>query len=165
MNGHGGPNPPESAAIAAESADFSALVTVRTVHSGVRFDGDDQRPKGTTVRVILRCDDPAAIDHDLFGHFATVSMGAPGRCPECDAFGFIERADLAHRSQTQRCRSCGYGWSYQFDPEGALVEVIELCAARRPRRDATGPQQRPDLVDLTSDLAGVAAAPTGGQHP
>lgn len=111
------------------------------------------------MRVILRCDDPGAIDHDLFGHFATVSMGAPGRCPECDAFGFIESADLAHNSQTQRCRSCGYGWSYQFDPEGALVEVVELCAARRPCRSSLGAERRRDVIDLTSNPAGVVATP------
>jgi hypothetical protein len=112
------------------------------------------------MRVILRCDDPRAVDHDLFGHFATVSMGAPGRCPECDAFGFIERADLAHRSQTQRCRCCGYGWSYQFDAEGTLVEVTELCAARHPRRDTAGTGRRPDVIDLTADAARVTLART-----
>jgi hypothetical protein len=105
------------------------------------------------MRVILRCDDPAAVDHELFGHFATVSMGAPGRCPECDAFGFIESADLAHRSQTQRCRSCRYGWSYQFDADGALVEVIELCAARQPRRETVTTDGRSDVIDLTTDAA------------
>ena len=105
------------------------------------------------MRVILRCDDPTAIDHELFGHFATVSMGAPGRCPECDAFGFIESAELALRSQTQRCRGCGYGWMYQFDSEGALVEVVELCAARQPRRDAIAPEGRTGVIDLTTDAA------------
>lgn len=109
------------------------------------------------MRVILRCDDPAAVDHELFGHFATVSMGAPGRCPECDAFGFIESADLAHRSQTQRCRSCGYGWSYQFDSDGVLVEVAELCAARQPRCDSVGAERHSRVIDLT-DATRVDAA-------
>ena len=51
----------------------------------------------------------------------------------------------------------GYGWSYQFDPEGVLVEVIELCAARRSCRSSVGAERRPGVIDLSSDLEGAVA--------
>lgn len=91
------------------------------------------------MRVILRCDEPGAVDHDLYSRFATITPGAPGRCPECDAFGYIEQADLARHVQSQRCRTCGYQWAYRFDPDGRLLEVAELAAAR------------PRVIDLTVD--------------
>lgn len=109
------------------------------------------------MRVLIRLDDPRAVDDPLFSRFATISMGAPGRCPECDAFGYIEAADLAHCSQTQRCRDCGYRWTYQFDTAGTLVEVVEIQDARRSvGRPAT--DRRADVIDLTPSSTRGAVA-------
>jgi len=74
----------------------------------------------------LRFDDPDAVDDPLFARYATITFGAPGRCPECDTFGQIEREDLFGHWQNQRCPSCGTRWQYRFDDAGAIQEVREV---------------------------------------
>lgn len=87
---------------------------------------------------VLRYGDPAAVDHPLHGRYATITAGAPGRCPSCEQFGFIVGADLVRRLQDQQCRACGTHWSYAFDEDGAITEVHGLPAAE------------PDVLDLRS---------------
>jgi len=74
---------------------------------------------------VLRYQDPEAVDHPLYARYATITAGAPGRCPECDEFGYIDGADLGRRLQDQHCRACGVRWSYAFD-EGKILEVHGL---------------------------------------
>lgn len=78
---------------------------------------------------VLRYGDPAAMDHPLYGRYATVTAGAPGRCPECEEFGYIDGADLARRRQEQHCRGCGVRWSYAFREDGTIAEVHGLREA------------------------------------
>ena len=103
------------------------------------------------MSVIFRSDADDAVDHALYGHFATIAPGAPGRCPQCDAFGYVDNVDLVRHFQAQRCNECGYRWAYQFDADGTLVEVHELAAATsgRTRRFDAPPLTK--LIDLTID--------------
>jgi len=85
---------------------------------------------------VLRYDDPRAVDHPLHGRYATITAGAPGRCPECDEFGYIVGADLVRRLQDQLCRACGVRWSYAFREDGGIAEVHGLR------------EVEPDVLDL-----------------
>lgn len=84
---------------------------------------------------------------------STITPGVPGRCPECDGFGYIDHADLVHHTQMQHCRECGHRWEYQFDADGVLVEMIDL-------RGPDTPPERVRYIDLTDD-----AAPTVPDDP
>lgn len=89
---------------------------------------------------VLRYDDPEAVDHPLYGRYATITAGAPGRCPECEEFGYIDGADLVQRLQDQHCRACSVRWSYAFHDDGSIAEVRGL------REVAPASQRIPDAV-------------------
>lgn len=57
--------------------------------------------------------------------------GVPGRCPECDGFGYIDHIDMINHFQSQHCRSCGHEWEFYFDDD-----VIDL-RDDAPRRATT----------------------------
>ncbi len=59
--------------------------------------------------------------------YSGISPGVPGHCPECDGLGYIDHADLVHRTQVQHCRECGHRWEYSFDTEGVLLEIRDLA--------------------------------------
>ena len=94
------------------------------------------------MTLLLRYSDPLAVAHPLHARFATVTAGAPGRCPDCEAFGFIDESDVKGRYQTQHCRACGCAWEYRFDAWGEIAEVHD-------RRTVTArPSQ---TIDLRTD--------------
>lgn len=51
--------------------------------------------------------------------------GVPGRCPECDGFGYIDHIDMIHRTQSQHCRACGHTWEFSFDDDDDIVDVTD----------------------------------------
>lgn len=57
-----------------------------------------------------------------------MEMGAPGRCPVCDGFGYIDHIDMVNRVQRQHCRSCRHRWEFSFDDDGVVIDL----------RDGTG---------------------------
>ncbi len=67
--------------------------------------------------------------------------GVPGRCPQCDGFGYIDNIDMVNRHQRQHCRDCGYSWEFDFDEDGEMVEEIDL------RNGATSATADPWSVD------------------
>lgn len=75
------------------------------------------------MEVLIRFEKASALLHPLFERFASVCAGAPGRCPSCEEFGFIDHADARHTVQAQHCRACGYRWEYEFRPDGKILEV------------------------------------------
>lgn len=54
---------------------------------------------------------------------ATVEVGAPGRCPVCDGFGYIDHIDMVNRVQIQHCRSCRHRWEFSFDEDGVVIDL------------------------------------------
>ena len=87
------------------------------------------------MRMRIRYDDENAVDHPLYERFATVVAGAPGRCPECETFGYIDHADRVRGVQAQHCRACGYRWEYEFDADGRIQEVREIAGPDRADAD------------------------------
>ena len=67
------------------------------------------------------------------GRKAAVHAGVPGRCPQCDGFGYIDNIDMKHRIQTQHCLTCKHSWEFGFDTDG---EVIDLTDGARPRQSS-----------------------------
>ena len=63
---------------------------------------------------------------------SAVQAGVPGRCPECDGFGYIDGIDMVNRYQTQHCRECGHSWSFSFDEEGDVIDLTDPAATSRP---------------------------------
>lgn len=61
--------------------------------------------------------------------------GVPGRCPECDGYGYVDHIDMVKQYQAQHCRSCGHQWEFSFaddEPVGAEpvgADVIDLTSA------------------------------------
>ena len=96
----------------------------------------------------LRYDDPDAVDHPLYERFATVTPGAPGRCPACDAFGYIDHADLTRFVQSQHCRECGLRWEYDFDAEGRIAAVRGLPVPAVSGRPAPSARAEDGVLDL-----------------
>lgn len=60
--------------------------------------------------------------------------GVPGRCPECDGFGYIDNIDMVHRYQRQHCRDCGHSWEFSFDEEGEVVGEVDLTGSPSKER-------------------------------
>jgi hypothetical protein len=75
------------------------------------------------MALLLSYSDPAAADNPHHARFATITPGAPGRCPACDAFGYMDHLDPLGRFQRQHCRSCRCTWEYRFDDTGRISEV------------------------------------------
>lgn len=75
------------------------------------------------MALLLSYSDPAAADNPHHARFATITPGAPGRCPACDAFGYMDHLDPRGRYQRQHCRSCRCTWEYHFDDTGRITEV------------------------------------------
>lgn len=98
------------------------------------------------MSMLLRYSDPLAAGHPLHARYAAVTPGAPGRCPDCDAFGFIDEQDAEGRYQTQHCRACGAAWEYRFDAWGGIAEVHD-------RR--TGGTRTAHTIDLRTGSASV----------
>ena len=69
-------------------------------------------------------------------HRSAVQAGVPGRCPDCDGFGYIDQIDMIHRTQTQHCRDCGHVWSFSFDEAGDVIDLTDdsLAAAADEER-------------------------------
>lgn len=92
------------------------------------------------MALLLRYSDPSAADSPHHARFATITPGAPGRCPACDAFGYMDHLDPLGRFQRQHCRSCRCAWEYRFDDVGGIAEVhgpeslttADLVAGERP---------------------------------
>lgn len=104
---------------------------------------------------VLRYSDPNAVDHPFHARYATVTSGVPGRCPECDDFGYIDSADITWGYQNQRCRGCGTRWSYAFDTEGRILEVHGLP-------DVAPVGGRLDQVEVVLDLRSPQPARSSG---
>ena len=102
---------------------------------------------------VLRYDDPRAADHPLHARYATITAGAPGRCPECEDFGYIDGADLVRRLQDQHCRSCGVRWSYAFHEDGTIAEVRGLRVVDEPKVLDLRPTAQDRLARAIEDLA------------
>lgn len=66
---------------------------------------------------------------------SAVKAGVPGRCPECDGFGYIDGIDMVHRYQTQHCRECNHSWSFSFDEQGDVLDLTD-SATERSRSDS-----------------------------
>jgi len=97
------------------------------------------------VTEVLRYDDPGAADHPLFARYATVRPGAPGRCPSCDEFGFVDHVDVVGMIQGQHCRACRTRWEYRFREDDTILEFLELDVRAERRgvidlRDGTTPE-------------------------
>lgn len=75
------------------------------------------------MALLLSYSDPAAADNPHHARYATITPGAPGRCPACDAFGYMDHLDPLGRFQRQHCRSCRCSWEYRFDDTGRISEV------------------------------------------
>ena len=75
------------------------------------------------MALLLSYSDPSAADNPHHARFATITPGAPGRCPACDAFGYMDHLDPLGRYQRQHCRSCRCAWEYRFDDTGHIAEV------------------------------------------
>lgn len=94
--------------------------------------------------------------------FAAITPGVPGRCPECDGFGYIDHADLVSHTQVQHCRDCSHRWEYRFDAAGNLLEIGDI-------RNPGTPPKRIRYIDLTEDGLAPAQRPTvattAGGHP
>ena len=73
--------------------------------------------------LLLRYEGETSRGHRLFDRYARVTRGTPGRCPACEAFGFIAALDVRRALQTQACRHCGYRWEYRFNDDGTIFEV------------------------------------------
>ena len=56
---------------------------------------------------------------------AAVQAGVPGRCPECDGFGYIDHIDMINRTQSQHCRECGHAWAFSFDEDGDVLDLTD----------------------------------------
>ena len=68
---------------------------------------------------------------------AAVQAGVPGRCPECDGFGYIDHIDMINRTQSQHCRECGHAWSFSFDEDGDVLDLTDgamRASEARPSR-------------------------------
>jgi hypothetical protein len=61
---------------------------------------------------------------------SAVKAGVPGRCPECDGFGYIDGIDMVHRYQTQHCRECNHSWSFSFDEHGDVLDLTDSATQR-----------------------------------
>lgn len=85
--------------------------------------------------------------------FAAITPGVPGRCPECDGFGYIDHADLVSHTQVQHCRDCSHRWEYRFDAAGNLLEIDDL-------RDPGTPPERIRYIDLTEHGPAPVQQPT-----
>ena len=109
------------------------------------------------MELVLRYDDPAVVEHPLHARFATVVPGAPGRCPGCDDFGFLDHLDPRDLVQTQHCRGCGTTWEFRFGADDALLEL--RC---RFGSDGELDLTDPVVVDVRSgaDQAAEATTPT-----
>lgn len=91
--------------------------------------------------LLLRYEGAQSSAHPLFDRYAQVTRGTPGRCPACEAFGFIAALDVRRALQTQACRHCGYRWEYHFNDDGTIFEV-----------HGSGPiPDPPDDVDTTAE--------------
>lgn len=101
------------------------------------------------MALLLRYSDPSAADHPHHARYATVTPGAPGRCPDCDEFGYLDHLDPLARVQTQHCPSCRATWEYRFDPWGHIEEVHGRPSPGRVRSmiDLVG-ADRERVVDL-----------------
>ena len=75
------------------------------------------------MALLLSYSDPAAADNPHHARFATITPGAPGRCPACDAFGYMDHLDPFARYQRQHCKSCRCTWEYRFEEDGRIAEV------------------------------------------
>lgn len=106
------------------------------------------------MTLLLRYSDPLAVGHPHHARYATVTAGAPGRCPDCDAFGFVDELDAKGRYQTQHCRACGCAWEYRFDAWGDIAEVHDRRTAPSPTVDLRSGQQ--PTVDVRSRQAAVS---------
>ncbi len=95
--------------------------------------------------ILFRTTDDGAIDHPLYGRYATITQGVPGRCPHCDAFGRIVHADLSRHLQSQRCLDCTSMWQYEFDTDGRIREVRVLTESHAP---SDGAHDDDGVVDL-----------------
>lgn len=65
---------------------------------------------------------------------STVQAGVPGRCPECDGFGYIDHIDMINRVQSQHCRECGHVWSFGFDEDGDVIDLTDGAMEAEERR-------------------------------
>lgn len=109
------------------------------------------------MALLLRYSDPGAADHPHHARFATVTPGAPGRCPDCDSFGYLDHLDTAGRVQTQHCRTCHCAWEYRFDASGRIEEVHE--------RQRMRPSRPPVTIDLTSGPSNVVDLRSRDREP
>ncbi len=41
---------------------------------------------------------------------AELQWGMPGRCPECGAFGYLDKIDLINEVMIQHCPTCWHRW-------------------------------------------------------
>ncbi len=87
-----------------------------------------KKPSGAVLEVPQRASQPAE-------HRAAVHAGVPGRCPECDGFGYIDHIDMTHRFQSQHCRECNHAWEFTFDDEGDVLDLTDAAVARTPATD------------------------------
>jgi hypothetical protein len=67
---------------------------------------------------------------------SAVQAGVPGRCPECDGFGYIDHIDMINRTQSQHCRECGHVWSFRFDEDGDVLDLTDGALAAEDDRTA-----------------------------
>lgn len=115
----------------------------------------------------FRYDDVGAVDHPHYARYATITPGAPGRCPECDAFGYIDHADVPGQVQSQHCRPCGVCWEYRFDADGRILEVRELPAAgeRSGTRVTYGRRATDAVLDLRAPRKPRSPSPEPRHQP
>lgn len=50
-----------------------------------------------------------------------ITYGAPGKCPDCGAFGYVDVIDVVNRFQSQHCPACQTTWEFHFDADGHLL--------------------------------------------
>ena len=70
---------------------------------------------------------------------AAVHAGVPGRCPQCDGFGYIDHIDLKHRFQTQHCLTCRHSWEFSFDGDGEVIDLTDSAVERSARSAESAP--------------------------
>ena len=87
------------------------------------------RPIRRRTRATEGAPSPAATDDVIDLRVPRISgkelleWGMPGRCPECGAFGYLDRIDLVDDLMHQHCPSCWHRWTVS-------KQEIEVSAAR-----------------------------------
>jgi hypothetical protein len=90
---------------------------MRRFHRHHESDSDTPASRGEDAEIDLRV--PHLSNKDL------LEWGMPGHCPECGAFGYLDRIDLVAEVMHQHCPSCWNHWK-------VTKHDIEVSAARGP---------------------------------